>query len=156
MRDEVTLRVDAPPDRVWALVTDVTNTGRFSPETFEAEWIEGATGPAVGARFRGHVRRTGLLGKLGVTYWTKCTVVECEPDRVFTFVVGTPERPINKWGYRFQPAGAGTEVTEFYELPDTTASRWYWRIAGSGRGKTNADGMRRTLELVKAAAESGG
>ena len=54
------MHVDAPPEVVWGLVSDVTNTGRFSPETFEAEWLDGATGPAVGTRFRGHVRRTGL------------------------------------------------------------------------------------------------
>jgi hypothetical protein len=27
---------------IWTLVADVRNTGRFSPETFEAEWLDGA------------------------------------------------------------------------------------------------------------------
>ena len=76
-RDSVTVHVDAPPERVWRLVSDVTNTGRFSPETFEAEWIDGSTGPEVGARFRGHVKRNGR----GPTYWTKCTVVAASPAR---------------------------------------------------------------------------
>ena len=49
--------MDAPAQRVWELVSDVRNTGRFSPETFDAEWLDGATEPAVGARFRGHVKR---------------------------------------------------------------------------------------------------
>ena len=31
------------------MVSDVTRIGEFSPETFEAEWLDGATGPAVGA-----------------------------------------------------------------------------------------------------------
>jgi uncharacterized protein YndB with AHSA1/START domain len=155
MQGSVTVHVAAPPERVWALVSDVTNTGRFSPETFEAEWIDGATGPAVGARFRGHVRRTGWLGKLGITYWTKCTVTACEPGREFTFVVGSPERAVNTWSYRFAPAGDGTDVTESYQLADNTATRWYWKLAGARRGKVNEDGMRRTLEGVKAAAEAG-
>ena len=47
MHGSVTLRIDAPPEEVWALVSDVTNTGRFSPETIEAEWLEGATEPGL-------------------------------------------------------------------------------------------------------------
>ena len=154
MRDSVTVHVDAPPEVVWGLVSDVTNTGKFSPETFEAEWIDGASGPAVGARFRGHVRRTGVLSRLGVSYWTKCTVVTSEPGREFTFVVGTPQRAANTWSYRFEPDGAdGTNVTESFELADNAAMHTYWKIAGKGRGKVNADGMRQTLERVKAVAE---
>ena len=30
---------------IWTLVADVRNTGRFSPETFDAEWLDGVTGP---------------------------------------------------------------------------------------------------------------
>ena len=59
------------PSSVWDLVSDVTKIGRYSPETFEAEWIDGPTGPAVGASFRGHVKRNGK----GPIYWTTCTVV---------------------------------------------------------------------------------
>ena len=110
----MTVHVDAPPEQVWGLVSDVTNTSRFSPETFEAEWIDGSTGPEVGARFRGHVKRNGR----GPTYWTKCTVTVSEPGREFSFVVGTPKNHPMTWGYRFEPAGGGTDVTEFYELAE--------------------------------------
>ena len=48
MQDAVTVHIDAPPEAVWDLVSDVTKIGRYSPETFEAEWLDGATGPAVG------------------------------------------------------------------------------------------------------------
>ena len=46
MHDSVTLHMNASPDQVWALVSDVTRIGAYSPETFEAEWLEGASGPA--------------------------------------------------------------------------------------------------------------
>jgi uncharacterized protein YndB with AHSA1/START domain len=151
MTGSVTVHVDAPPERVWALVSDITQIGRFSPETFEAEWIDGATGPAVGAQFRGHVRRHGWKW---LVYWTTCTVVESEPGRAFVFVVGTPENWVNRWAYRLEPAGTGTDVTESFQLVDKPALRWYWKVAGRGRGRTNEEGMRRTLERVKAAAES--
>jgi hypothetical protein len=50
----------APADEIWNLIADVRNIGRFSPETFEAEWLDGASGPALGARFRGHVKRNEI------------------------------------------------------------------------------------------------
>ena len=53
MRAEVTLHIDAPPDRVWGLVSDITKMGEFSPEVIEAEWIDGATGPVVGRTIPG-------------------------------------------------------------------------------------------------------
>ena len=53
------------PRTIWDLVSDVTKIGRYSPETFEAEWLDGATGPAVGATFRGHVKRNGMVRSTG-------------------------------------------------------------------------------------------
>jgi uncharacterized protein YndB with AHSA1/START domain len=149
MQDSVTVHVNAPPQEVWRLVSDVTNTGRFSPETFEAEWLDGSTGPEVGARFRGHVKRNGR----GPTYWTKCTVTVSEPGREFAFVVGTPKNHPITWGYRFEAAGDGTDVTEFYELADNLPMKLYWKVMGKARGQTNARNMQATLERVKAAVE---
>ena len=79
MKGSVTERIEGPPSAVWAVVSDVTRIGELSPETFEGRWIDGATGPEVGARFQGHVKRNGR----GPTYWTTCRVTECEVDRVF-------------------------------------------------------------------------
>src|SRR5471032_2315066 len=112
----------APPGPIWRLVSDVTGISRYSPETFEAEWLDGATGPAVGARFRGHVKRNGR----GPTYWTTCTVVECVPDRIFAFAVGSSDKPMNVWRYQLDATGDGTDVTESFELPRTAALRLYW------------------------------
>ena len=50
-RDEVSATIAAPPERVYALVADVTRTPEFSPEVTSCSWLDGATGPAVGARF---------------------------------------------------------------------------------------------------------
>src|SRR3974390_3451397 len=71
MRADVTLHMDAPPEKVWGLISDITKMGEYSPEVIEAEWLDGATGPAVGARYRGHVRRNE---KWLITYWTTCEV----------------------------------------------------------------------------------
>jgi uncharacterized protein YndB with AHSA1/START domain len=149
MHDSVTVHMAASPAKVWGLVSDVTKIGLYSPETFEAEWLEGATGPAVGAKFRGHVKRNGK----GPTYWTTCTVLECEPERVFAFVVGSAEKPINVWRYELEEQGDGTDVTESFQLAQTPALRVYWALLGWARGRTNRNGMRTTLEKMKAQVE---
>jgi uncharacterized protein YndB with AHSA1/START domain len=152
MHDSVTVHMAAPPDRVWALVSDVTRIGEFSPETFEAEWVDGATGPSVGAKFRGHVKRN----QKGPIYWTTCTVLDCDPGREFAFGVGPADDPLNVWRFHLEPAGEGTDVTESFHLADKLPLRVYWKLFGWSRGKTNRNGMRTTLERVKAAVERSG
>jgi uncharacterized protein YndB with AHSA1/START domain len=150
MHDAVTVHMEAPPEEVWSLVSDVTRIGEFSPETFEAEWLDGATEPAEGVRFRGHVRRNGKFP----VYWTKCVITACEPGRVFEFGVnGAGDKAINTWRYELEPANGGTDVTESFRLADKAPLRLYWKIAGKLRGRTNNDGMRATLERMKAAVE---
>jgi uncharacterized protein YndB with AHSA1/START domain len=151
MRGSVTVQMAAPADRVWNLVSDVTRVGEFSPETFEAEWLGSPGGPGAGARFRGHVRRNGR----GPVYWTVCTVTACDPGREFGFAVGGPRGTIvNTWRYQLEPNADGTSVTESFELPDNLFSRLYWKVAGTARGRTNREGMRATLERIKAVVES--
>ena len=153
MRDAVTVHMQASPERVWALLSDVTRIGRYSPETFEAEWLDGATGPAVGVRFRGHVKRNGR----GPTYWSPCEITSCEPNRELAFGVGAPgKKVLNTWRYVLEPAGGGTDVTESFELTDTLALRTYWALLGWARGKTNRSGMQTTLERIKAEVEAPG
>src|ERR1700684_787957 len=99
MRGSVTVHMAASADRVWDVVSDITRVGEFSPETFEAEWLGGASGARLGGRFRGHVRRHGR----GPVYWTVCTVVACEPGREFAFAVGGPRgMPLITWRYHLE------------------------------------------------------
>jgi hypothetical protein len=151
MHDSVTVHIAAPAEAIWGLVSDVTRIGRYSPETFEAEWLDGATGPAVGARFRGHVKRNGK----GPIYWTTCTVTACDPGREFAFGVGPRDKPLNVWRYELEPREDGTDVTESFQLADTLPLRAYWAVLGWARGKTNRNGMRTTLERIKAEVERG-
>ena len=41
-------------EKVWLFISDVGRMGAWSQEMSSAEWVGGATGPAVGARFRSH------------------------------------------------------------------------------------------------------
>jgi uncharacterized protein YndB with AHSA1/START domain len=150
MRDSVTVHMNAAPEKVWDLVSDVTRIGEFSPETFEATWTRGSTGPEVGAWFKGHVKRNGV----GPVYWTLCKVVECEPGRSFGFTVVMGDRPVNTWTYRLAAANDGTDVTESFELAPNPMLKLYWALLGWARGRTNRNGMRTTLERIKAVVEA--
>jgi len=153
MRGSVTVHMAAPAGGVWDLVADVTRIGEFSPETFEAEWLDGADGPGTGVRFRGHVRRNGR----GPVYWTTCTVIASDPGREFAFTVAGPGGGmLNTWRYELRPRTEGTDVTESFELPDILVTRLYWMLAGRARRRTNLDGMRVTLERIRAIAEAAG
>lgn len=150
MRGSVTVFMHTPPQVVWDLVSDVTRIGEFSPETFEAEWTHGATGPEVGARFRGHVKRNGI----GPVYWAPCKVTTCVPGEDFGFSVYAGRKPANTWRYQLREKDGGTEVTESFELPAALPTRVYWALLGWARGRTNERGMRETLERIKAVAEA--
>jgi hypothetical protein len=152
MRAAVTLHIAAPPQRVWELVSDITRMGEYSPEVFEAEWLDGATGPGVGARYRGHVRRN----ERGPVYWTVCEITECVPGKVFEFVVVFRDRPLNRWRYEFEAAGDGTDVTESFDLGDNIWTKIWRPLGGFLRENRNRRDMLRTLERVKAVAEDGG
>jgi hypothetical protein len=128
----------APADKIWNLIVDVRNTGRFSPETFEAKWADGATGHSVGARFRGHVRRY----EIGPVYWTTCQVTACEPGRGFGFDVLVGDRPVNHWHYELTTRDSGTDVTESFRLSSSPlTSLYYWALGGWLRQRRNLRDM---------------
>ena len=149
-RGEAQVHIDAPPDAVYAVVSDVTRMGEWSPETRKCEWLDGATGPAVGARFKGSNKR-GL-----VSWSTKPTVVTAEPGREFAFDVDTDVR----WTYRLAPDGTGTQVTESFEM--LRDLRWYYALAEKWLMRVDdrkADlerAMTETLRRIKQVVEASG
>lgn len=145
---EVSVHVAAPPEVVYAAVSDIRRMGEWSPETVHCEWIDGATGPAVGARFKGSNRR-------GFARWTtKPTVSAVEPGRTFGFDV----LPDTRWTYRCEPEGTGTRLTESFEmlrdLPRyyAFAERWLMRV--KDRRADLEAGMTETVGRVKRAVEA--
>lgn len=112
--------IAAPSDKVWALVADVSRMGEWSPENTGGSWQKGATGPALGAVFKGS-------NKNGIRRWsTTCTVVECQPGRIFEFAVTSGPLGIANWRYEFEDTGTGCRVTESFR--DNRAS-WFAVVA---------------------------
>jgi uncharacterized protein YndB with AHSA1/START domain len=108
---EVAMWVDAPPERVWTVVSDVEAMPSMSTELQRVEWTDGATGPAEGACFVGYSRHDAL-GE----WSTPSYVVECEEPRVFGWAVGDPESPAASWRFTLEPADGGTRLTEWMRM----------------------------------------
>ena len=49
----VTKEINATPEHIWSLITDLPAMGRWSPDNDGGEWIKGSAGPELGAKFRG-------------------------------------------------------------------------------------------------------
>ncbi len=155
---EVSLTVAAPPERVWALASDVTRVGDWGAECVRAEWVDGAYGPAVGSRFVGHQVREDRKWE------TTSTVIESEPGVSFAWAVEDPANAAATWRYRLTSDGSGGTVLSYRvvmgpgpsgvtaviaELPDLEE-----RIIAS-RLKELERNMTATLEAIKRAAEQG-
>jgi len=98
---DVTAAIRAPADVLYALVSDVTRMGEWSPENVGGRWLDGVPAPVVGARFRGSNRR-------GWRRWsTTCTVVAAEPGRTFAFDVRVAGIRTSRWSYAFRNVSRG-------------------------------------------------
>lgn len=144
--------VAADPELVWSLVTDLPRMGEFSPENVGGQWVGGATGPAVGAEFRGTNRNGGRQ------WWTKVRVVAYEPGRRFVFDVRTPFGVrVSRWEYRLSATGTGCRLTEnWYRVGSWFIRRFMGpRVTGrKDRPGYNVVSIEHTLAAVKAHAES--
>src|SRR6202050_1642477 len=100
------LDIAAPAERIWALVADLPRMGEWSPENAGGKWVKGATGPALGAVFKG-------TNKNGVRRWsTTVTVIVCEPNKVFEFAVTSGPLAVANWRYEFEETDAGCRGNE--------------------------------------------
>jgi hypothetical protein len=150
-RGLASIEVRVSPSQLYDAVADVRRMGEWSPECQRCEWIDGASGPAVGARFKGSNRR-------GVVRWsTTPRVVVADIGREFAFVTGHRGRDMTKWTYRFDPVVDGTTVTESFEM--LSDMPWYYRFADRylmGVKDRTADlvsNMEATLQRLKTATE---
>jgi uncharacterized protein YndB with AHSA1/START domain len=103
--------IEAPPERVWDLVSDIFVMPGLSSELQEVAWLDGATGPAVGHRF------TGRNAHPEVGEWeTVSTVTECDQPHRFAWAVGDPGHPSATWRFTLRPDGAGTRLEQWMQM----------------------------------------
>jgi hypothetical protein len=141
--------VAAPADRVWALISNLPAMGAYSPENVGGSWVGGATGPAVGAVFRG--RNGG-----GLRRWsTRSTVLRCVPGREFTFDVRALGTVAAEWAYEVEPTPGGCRLTETWTDRRSPLLRVLGQVVTgvSDRTTFTEQSIEQTLTRVKARAE---
>jgi ligand-binding SRPBCC domain-containing protein len=141
------LDIDAPPEKVWALVSDLPRMGEWSPENAGGKWVKGATGPALGAVFTGN-------NKNGFRRWsTTVTVIGCEPGKLFEFAVTSGPLEVATWRYEFAATDGGCRVTESWV---DQRKKWFATIArlmGDHSAEHTEQEMHKTLANLAAAVE---
>ena len=107
------VHVSAPPDAVYAFLTDLDRLPGLSPENQRCEFLGDSTVIEVGAKFRGH-------NKAGTYEWhADCVVTVADGGRAFAYEVPPSFEHATTWRYEIEPDadGTGCTVTESFEAP---------------------------------------
>ncbi len=108
---EVETWVAASPEQVWAVVSDIELMPSMSAEVQRVEWLDGAAGPAQGARFVGYSKHDAF-GEWSTT----SHIVECEEPKVFAWAVADVEHPSSVWRFTLEPRDGGTALRQWMQM----------------------------------------
>lgn len=143
--------VEASPEALYDLVSDIGRTGEWSPVCTSCRWDDEDGAARVGAWFTG---RNEVPGR---TWETRSEVVAAERGREFAWIVGGT---LVRWGFTLAPSGTGTLLTETWAfLPAGIA--FFEEKFGEDAPAQIADrtqqalvGIPHTLAAIKRIAES--
>jgi hypothetical protein len=109
---EIATWADAGPERVWAVISDIGAMPSVSTELQRVEWLDGAVGPAEGARFVGYNSHP-LIGEWQTT---SHVVAYAEPELVAWDVMGYDGVPATRWRFTLEPSGGGTTLRQWVQV----------------------------------------
>lgn len=140
------ISIDATPDRVWRVISDVRRTAEWSPECRK---VVARSPLRVGSRLLGLNRRKAIV------WATVSRITELEVDRVISWVVLTNR---SVWTYRLEPTDAGSRLTETRETPrgEGRFALVFTRVLLGGQRAHDDEleaGMQAGLGLIKQAVE---
>ncbi|QWZ06595.1 SRPBCC family protein [Nocardioides panacis] len=143
------VEIDAPPERVWSVVGDVTRMPEWSPELRRLR-VLGSEPVRVGSRMLG-------LNRRGWVAWpTTSVVTRLEPGRA---VAWRTRESGASWTYELEATAAGTRLTGRRDLPAFLLGTTVLGpvIGGAaGHDRELADGIRTTLGRIKRTVEAAG
>ncbi|MFE9579037.1 SRPBCC family protein [Nocardia sp. NPDC006044] len=144
---EATIDIAAPPDKVWAVVSNLKRMPEFSPQCVRMVPL-GA--PKAGTWVLN-------LNTDGKKYWpTTARIVRFEPNQAFAFKINE-NRSI--WSYTLEATESGTRLVERRDMPNGTT--WFSRksIDAALGGEAPFEealirGMHETLGKIKTEVEA--
>ncbi|WP_227997347.1 SRPBCC family protein [Nocardia australiensis] len=144
---EVAIDISAPPEQVWAVISDLKRMSEFSPQCVRMQPI----GTPKAGTWTINVNRDGKK------YWpTTSRIVRYEPNQAFAFRINENR---SVWSYTLEPTETGTRLTERRDVPNGTT--WISRkgIDAALGGEQLFEellvrGMNETLGKVKTAVEA--
>jgi hypothetical protein len=152
-RDSVERYIDAAPETVYDIVSDVTRTPEYSPDIVKVSWIGGATDPVVGARFKA-INRGGNRPN----WWNRPVIVTADRGREFAFARTETFGGTLEWRYTLTPESTGTRVVEAYTVTkEVTIVGWFIMGTLYGRKDVRADlrqSMTASLDKLATLAET--
>jgi hypothetical protein len=151
LRHEESVLVTAAPEELYDLVTDIGRTGEWSPICTGCWWDDPAEAGQVGAWF------TGRNESPHRTWETRSKVVVADRPSEFAFLVGDG---FVRWGYTFEPARAGTLLTESWHFLPAGIEMFHQKYGEQAeteiaeRAQAARTGIPATLAAIKRIAEA--
>ncbi len=145
---EGTVEIAAPPEKVWALISDLSRMPEWSPQV-RKQFV-------LGRRVKNGTRTFNINGQGKLRWPTTAKVVEFEPNRRLAFKI-VENRTI--WTYELEAIDGGTRLTESRTTPRGTSKFSDFSVDKGLGGAENFEaslhtGINMTLERIKAAAEA--
>ncbi len=145
--------IQATPQKVYELVSNLERMGEWSPECYRCEWLDGAENAAVDACFKGW-NQTGL-----VRWSTTCRIITAEPGRELAWEVIKPfGRVTTRWRYQLETSDDGCRLVESIEVVHTPFVIKLVQLLFMGGHRRRMASVQKimlqTLERIKMAAEA--
>ena len=153
MSHSESIEINASPETVWSLVTDMERYGEWSSENTGGYWRKNEDGVPgtgeVGDEFVGINRR-------GDDEWKALVeIIVREENKAFAFVTGGSAMNLIHWRYDIEPTDSGTTLTESWALMNLSPLMIEHGDEEIQYRATNAkESITATLKGMKAAAES--
>jgi hypothetical protein len=139
----------ATPTAAFAAISDLPSMGRRSPENTGGEWLN-ASGPVLGARFRGTNARNGS------TWSTTARLTTFDPPRSLVFEVTYRGFRVSRWEFVVEQTSDGCRVTEKWRDRRNYFLRRSTESDGFDRSQYTKTSIRATLEALKRELEGSG
>ncbi len=145
---EVTMRINAPPAKVWQVVSDLKRMGDWSPECIKMiVW---------GGEARAGARVTGVNRRKLLVWPTNSRVHLYDEGRAIGWTVFENRA---RWSYELTADGDGTRLTERRAMPEGRSpfADAFGNLLLGGSAEHDEElreGMRTTLERIKTVCES--